>query len=472
MDDDLGRFEFGEYEIVGELGRGAMGVVYRARQRELGREVALKLVHRHVAADPEAFARFQREARAASQVNDPGLVAVHEAGAHHGQWYIAMELVEGRGLDEVVGDGPLEARRAAELLADVARAVDRLHQAGIVHRDLKPGNVLIDPSGRPRLTDFGLAKFEGDVGAASTGGTIVGTPAYLAPEQVTARFGPVGPRADVYGLGAILYELLTGRPPRGGTKDDSALRALVAAAEHVPIAPRALRPAIPVDLERVCLRCLERRPEDRYPSARALARDLEQFLSGQPTDAAPPGAVARLRRWARRRPALAVRLAGVAAFWGLALVDYAVLAVSSSGFFGEVSLLLGGWAAFSLALERLARRRPRAAAYLWAGADWVLFTAILLTGDGAASPMVVVYPLLVLVSASWLRERIVAFVTALALASYGVLVVDGASLRPDLTQPFDHHLLVAVTIVVTGSLVATQVRRTRNLLRYAARRWR
>lgn len=464
------RFELGRYEILEEIGRGGMGIVYRARQQDLGRDVALKLVRPDRVADPETFARFQREARAAAHVNDPGLVAIHEAGEHRGQWFLAMELVDGHGLDTALREGPLEPERAAEIVAAVARAVDRLHREGIVHRDLKPSNVLIDAAGRPRVTDFGLAKLSSEPGAGSSAGVIVGTPPYLAPEQVNRRYGEVGPRTDVYGLGAILYELLTGRPPVAEVAGGGPVSAILAAAEGTPSPPRRLRPAIPVDLERVCLRCLEKRPDKRYASAHALAEDLERFLAGEPTEATPPGPVARAVRIGRRHPALAARLVGMVAFWSIAAFDHFVLGVTGPAFFVTVTILLVAWSAWTLGLELVARRRPSTAAYLRTTGDWAAFTAILAVADATASPLVVVYPLVVLVAAFSMRTGIVAFSTALGMASYSLLIVHTAAAHPALEVGLDRHLLVFVTVGMTGVLVAALVGRTRSLMRYASRR--
>jgi tRNA A-37 threonylcarbamoyl transferase component Bud32 len=271
---------FGDYELLEEIGRGGMGVVYRARQRSLQRTLALKMILRGEFATPEDLARFQSEARAAARLDHPNIVAVHDAGEHDGRPYFTMRLVEGRTLADVLADGPMKPRDAARCLAFISRAVHCAHEHGILHRDLKPSNVLIDGEGRPHVTDFGLAKWTADgagLGPTLSGG-IVGTPAYMAPEQVSNQRGKPCPASDVYSLGVILYEMLTGRPPfRGATPVDTLLLVL----DQDPVRPRLLNPKVDPDLEIICLKCLQKEPALRYQSAADLAGDLEAFLNGE-----------------------------------------------------------------------------------------------------------------------------------------------------------------------------------------------
>jgi WD40 repeat protein len=310
------------YEILGELGRGGMGVVYKARQLSLGRVVALKMVLAGAQAGANQLARFRAEVEAIARLQHPNLIQVFEVGEHDGQPYFAMEFVDGGGLDHKIDGKPQPPRQAADLVETLARAMHAVHRAGIIHRDLKPGNVLLTTDGTPKITDFGLAKrLDGERGPTLTG-DIIGTPSYMAPEQAWGQTREIGPAADIYALGAILYELLTGRPPVEGESPWDAIHRVVF---EEPITPRRLQPCVPPDLETICLKCLQKEPHKRYDSALALADDLRRFLQDEPILARPIGRWERIVKWARRRPA-AASLVAVSA---LALLVLAVGGVVS-----------------------------------------------------------------------------------------------------------------------------------------------
>jgi serine/threonine protein kinase len=286
------------YEILGELGRGGMGVVYRARQVALQRLVALKLIRDGALAGPQERARFRIEAEAAARMRHPNVVSIYDVGEHQGRPYFAMELAEGGSLEKHLAGRPQSARQAAELVRVLALAVQHAHAQKVVHRDLKPANVLLATDGTPKITDFGLAKrLDSDSTALTHEGAVLGTAGYMAPEQAAGRAREVGPAADTYALGAILYELLTGRPP---FLADSWNQALEQVLHDEPAPPGRLRPDVPRDLETVCLKCLEKESARRYASAGELADDLGRFLEEKPVAAVPLGATERLARLAAR----------------------------------------------------------------------------------------------------------------------------------------------------------------------------
>jgi tetratricopeptide (TPR) repeat protein len=333
----------GRFEVRRELGRGGFGTVYLARDPNLGREVALKVPHPGVLADVELQKRFQQEARAAAALDHPNVVPVYEAGEIDGVSYIALAYCAGTNLADwlMQRSEPVPCAAAADLVATLAGAVQHAHEQGIVHRDLKPANVLLQGKGQPttldaasevrhelgalepRITDFGLARLLASPAAQTRTGTILGTPSYMAPEQAGVQGAAIGVAADVYSLGAILYHVLTGRPPFLG-------ETLLEALHHLrfldPITPRQLRAGLPRDLETICLKCLDKEPARRYPSARELADDLRRFVDGQPIQARPVGAVGRGVKWTRRRPAAAA-LVGVSVLAVLGLVVLSGVAI-------------------------------------------------------------------------------------------------------------------------------------------------
>lgn len=305
---------FAGFDLIEEMGRGGMGVVFRALQRNLGREVALKFLLHGILAGDAALARFREEAETAAGLRHPNIVRILEIGEAQGRHYIAMELIHGRPLSELTREGPLTASRAARYLQRTSMAVHYAHEHGVLHRDLKPANVLIDEQDEPRITDFGLAKRLNDrrptpsEAALTLTGQVLGTPAYISPEQAGSG-GRVDARSDVYSLGALLYHLVAGRPPFVGESPTHVLRQV---ADTEPVAPGLFNPSLPRDLEIICLKCLEKDPSRRYATARELAEDLSRFSNDEPIHARPVSPAERAWRWCKRKPALASSLAGIA----------------------------------------------------------------------------------------------------------------------------------------------------------------
>jgi WD40 repeat protein/tRNA A-37 threonylcarbamoyl transferase component Bud32 len=300
--------EVAGYKIECELGRGGMGVVYKARQHALNRTVALKMILAGAQAHAEDLIRFLSEAEAAAHLQHQGIVQIFESGRAGGLPYFTMEYVNGGSLADRLRKGPLPPAEAARVALDLAEAVAHAHEVGIIHRDLKPGNILLARDGTPKITDFGLARRLEASDGVTRAGTVLGTPSYMPPEQARGDLHNLGPTGDVYALGAILYEMMTGRPP---FRSDSPVTTLSLVLNATPEKPRAANAAIPRDLETVALKCLEKEPAKRYASAEALAGDLRRFLEGRPILARRASAAEKLRRWARRNPAVAGLLAAV-----------------------------------------------------------------------------------------------------------------------------------------------------------------
>jgi serine/threonine protein kinase/WD40 repeat protein len=304
------RFPFlGGYELLEEIARGGMGVVYRARQESLNRFVALKVLPGGRFANESFIKRFRREAEALASLNHPNIVAIHEVGEYEGQLYFSMDLIEGSSLAQRIREDPLPIRQAAQLIQRIAEAMAFAHERGLLHRDLKPSNILLDAQGVPHITDFGLAKRWDDDTELTLTGEILGSPNYMAPEQADPNLAATSPASDVYSLGAMLYHLLTGRPPFMAETVAQTLRLV---AEGGPVSPRLLRRGVSRDLETICLKCLDTDPGLRYQSAQELADELDRFQRNQPIRARPLSSVAKLARWCRRKPALASAIAGVA----------------------------------------------------------------------------------------------------------------------------------------------------------------
>ncbi|MEN6457472.1 MAG: serine/threonine-protein kinase [Thermoguttaceae bacterium] len=484
--------DFGPYELIREIGRGGMGVVYKARQKGLERSVAVKMILAGHLASPDLVRRFQAEAKATARLRHSNIVHIHDVGQFQGQDFFAMEYIDGQSLAQRIADDhrpPLDANgenaetadgtrrppatfvEIVRLLATVARAVEHLHQQSIIHRDLKPSNILIDGDGEPYVTDFGLAKVFLPGSEATATGIIAGTPSYMAPEQASGRRAAVGPATDVYSLGAILYELLTGVPP---FKAETPLDTLMEVLSGDPPKPRKLNPRVPIGLELICLKCLSKEPADRYASAAALAGDLDRFARGESLAVRSPTIAQQFWSWTRRKPALALRLVALGVFYGVETINFVAGGVDSR-FHGRVSLIVALWAVASVVCQRLfeERRWTFSARYVWGVLDSLSLLAMLMLGYGATSALTVGYPLIIVASGLWFRVRFVWFMTLLSLLSYGVTVIDFYYWRPDLHQRMyagiDRHVIFAIALVVMGAVVSYLVQRVRTLSSFYGR---
>jgi serine/threonine-protein kinase len=474
--------DFGDFDLLEEIGRGGMGIVYRARQKSLGRTVALKMILTGQLANAQEVRRFYAEAAAAAVLDHPHIVPIYDVDGRDGRHYYTMGYVEGPTLDEVLKAHPLRAEMAAEIVRKLALAVEYAHERGVVHRDLKPANILMDSQGEPRIADFGLAMRDGQ-GTDERTGDIVGTPSYMAPEQAAGRVKEVNEAADIYSLGSILYACLTGRPPfQAETRFDTLLAVLEAEATL----PRQLNRETPRELEWIIMRCLEKKPDNRYPTAKALADDLERWLMGEPVEAHRTGLWPQLRRWWRRQPTLVSHLVVLVVMAIILQIMHVVLR-GSTGYLINMNLIFLVWAGaitgyqWMLDRPRLAldadapvgmssfpqwllapRQLAESARFLWAATDVCLLTlALFLTGPPLGS-LLIGYPLLIVAAGMFFRVRLVFFTLASCLIGFGVLAYAFETLR----SPLYLAVYYAAGITSLGVMVAYQVYRIRALSRY------
>jgi eukaryotic-like serine/threonine-protein kinase len=477
----------GDYDVLEEIARGGMGVVYKAKQRKAKRLVALKMILSGQMASPDERERFLREAELAANLDHQHIVPIYEVAEFHGCPFFSMKLIEGESLSHQIKAkkraGVLhDPQTAARLMATIARAVQYAHERGFLHCDLKPSNILLDREGRPYVTDFGLAKRASENSAVSMSGAIMGTPSYMAPEQASGARLALRPTTDVYGLGAIFYELLTARPP---LQADSVPETVVAVLERDPTPPRDLRPEVPAELETICLKCLEKSPQNRYETAGALADELDRYLRGEVIDATT--LIPRLRRWNRREPELVARLGGLLLVALIAQFNYYILS-EKPDFWHHCTIqgVLALWAASAVIFQAMLRSGWHAdqVRVLWSAADIAfltlelkLFEEILSGSLGhrevhVETTLLVGYPLLIAASGLWWRVRLVWITTALAMAAYVWLYVDAAlrwragHLIWDPSPDLRHPNIFLAALFLTGYVVARQVRRILLLSQY------
>jgi eukaryotic-like serine/threonine-protein kinase len=478
----------GEYEVLHEIARGGMGVVYKARHRGLKRLVALKMILAGQMASDEERARFLREAELAANLDHPNIVPIYEVSEFQGCPFFCMKLVEGESLAHQIKlkkqeECAYDPEAAAQLTATLARSVHFAHERGFLHCDLKPSNILLERDGRPYVTDFGLAKRASEDSSLSISGAILGTPSYMAPEQASGSRKGLSAATDVYGLGAILYELLTGSPP---FRNETVMETVVDVLERDPSPPRELRPEIPKELETICLKCLEKSPQQRYPSAAALAEELERHLQGEVIDTT--SLVPRLRRWHRREPELVARLGGLFLVALIAQFNYQVLASNwDIRHHYTIQGVLALWALSAVIFQMMTRAgwQSDRVRVLWSAAD-ILFVTIEIKlferveyifpeGDPVVrfvTTLLVGYPILVAASGLWWRVWLVWVTTGMAMLAYFLLYLDAAIfgrggtlvLKP--SPDLEHSNIFLAGLLLIGYVVARQVKRILLLSQY------
>ena len=449
---------FGHYEISGVIARGGMGVIYRAFDTRLKRDVALKTILVGAFASEEERHRFRTEAEAAARLDHPNVVPIYDVGEIDGVLYYSMKLVKAGTLSERIQRDPPSPVDCAVLVEKLARGIAGAHALGIIHRDLKPLNVLIDDRGEPVIVDFGLARRLDGASITTHPGAILGTPAYMAPEQASGE--PVNATADLYSLGTILYELLTGKPPLKGPTLHETIQLLL---HQEPTPPRMLVRGVPRELERICLRCLEKRPDKRYQSAIELADDLARWQRGDELSTASRNHLDRLRRWGRRRPEIAARLAGQVAITLITQINFFLRETNPRpAIHWTITSFELLWIVATIALSSLEHpQRP----VVWFRAIWSLLDVILLTAlleilDAAGSSLIVGYALLIVASGFWNRASLVALTTALSVLGYALLLASAHMRDLDLAAQ-NRPSIVIPALILLGVMLARQVRRCR-----------
>lgn len=454
-----GRY-FGGYELLQEISRGGMGVVYKARQLRLNRTVALKMILSGELAGREEVLRFHSEAEAAAQLEHPGIVPIYEIGEHQGQHFYSMAFIDGQSLADRLRNGPLPPEHAAALLIKISQAVEFAHARGVIHRDLKPANILIDADGNPRVTDFGVAKRMEGNSELTRSGQILGTPAYMPPEQAAGQVGQIAPTTDVYSLGAILYATLTGRPPfEGSTPVETLMQVL----EGEPTLPSKRQSGVPRSLESICMKCLEKNPNKRYASAEQLVEDLRRYLNNEPVAARPADIGQRLRRWCRREPALIAHWLGLLSILVTVQITFLLIGTDVVYYSYHTGVLLA-WMAMAWVLQKLFNR-PRlseGAAIAWCVIDAVFMTTILKLAEPPIGPLLSGYALLIAACGFLLKAHLVMVTTGTVLACYLVLL----AMCPELRERPHYCVMFALLMLVLGGVVTAQVRRVSRLNRH------
>ena len=464
------------YELLEVLGQGGMGVVYRAVQY-VGdvpiREVALKLVRIDQwfgvadSRSSQLIARFREEACNAAQLEHPNITRVYDVGQIDGLDYFSMQLIAGTDLSQLMKSRPLSFTKIAETLIPVAYAIAFAHARGIVHRDLKPSNILLDLQGKPYIADFGLAKSTSSSSDLTHTGQILGTPGYMAPEQAAGEYRHVGPSADIYGLGGLLYFCLTAQAPFVAA---NILDALVQVLERDPIPPRILKPTVPRSLELICMRCLEKKAEDRYATPMEVAEDLDRFLNGLPTQAQAPTIIEHLRRFGRRSPVISIHLGALGLTLLLGQIEFAMGNGLGLEPHLQASFVMLAWIAMSVICGSLtgSKKLESIAAIFWLCADAVFLTAVIAMLSNVTNPpgaLLIGYPMIVVGGGMFFQARMVILVTIASMLSFVGLLV----LESDPSSPFRNAVFL-ILLACIGICSLHHVRRFRRLNDYVESR--
>lgn len=457
--DLIGR-SLGPYELIEEIDRGGMGVVFKARHAQLERVVALKIIRSGELAGPGELKRFRSEAEAASQLSHPNIIPIYEVGQVGGLVYFTMPYIEGQTLLKRMSDQPLEVDEAVRLVYRLCHAIQYAHRQGILHRDLKPGNVIIDNQGQPVIIDFGLAKFAARDSDLTATGQILGTPAYMAPEQASGRGNKAESSADIYSLGAILYFLLSGQPPFNGP---TAFDILLQVMDREPPAPSKLNRKVSRDLDYICSRAMAKKTEKRYASAVELAADLERFLKHEPLELPHYSLSNRLARWWRRSPILVSHVCGIGTAAAITLPAH--LAHVSNSRTSYQLILLGCWLAACFALQWLVfRARYRDIGCLaWATVDVILSTWLITNAESPRTLLLIGYPMMIAASALFYRTRFVIYMTLICVI--GFLFLKLFTDDPSLAR-IDFSAIFVSGLLVIGLTMHSMIQRLRGMSQF------